>query len=104
MVLFYPPEWHPQLLLASGKEDKWLLCSGATPGLLCLYLVSIVVFYLESSSVSITLVYFEPFHFSPPPVEFLFRDLDLLKREAQPDELFSKLRIIHIGLFFLPYA
>lgn len=73
------------------------------PGLLCLYLVSIV-FYLGSSSVSITLVYFENFHFSPPPVEFLFRHQALLKREAQLDELFSNLRIIHIGLFFLPYV
>jgi len=68
VVLFYPPEWHPQLLLASGKEDKWLLCSGAMPGLLCLCLVSIVVFYLGSSSVLITLVYFEPFLLHLPPL------------------------------------
>lgn len=51
VVLFYPPEWHPQLLLASGKEDKQLLCSGALPGLLYLCLVSIVVLYFGSSGV-----------------------------------------------------
>lgn len=45
---YLSPQWHPQLLLASGKEDKWLLCSGAMRGLLCLHLVSIVVVLFRS--------------------------------------------------------
>lgn len=75
---YLSPPWHPQLLPASGKEDKWLLCSGATPGPLCLHLVSIVVLYLGASSVWITLVYFEPFllHFPTLPSPSLIFCLD----------------------------